>query len=56
MEGRQETLADKDFQMFSQKSCRVVLVPICRLWKIIEKAATQENSEEKEDQIFGRYY
>ena len=25
--------------------------PICRSWKIIEKAATQENSEEKEDQV-----
>ena len=25
--------------------------PICRLWTIIEKAATQENSEEKEDDL-----
>ena len=24
---------------------------ICRLWTIIEEAATQENSEEKEDQV-----
>ena len=50
MEGRQETLADKDLETVQSK-IRDVLGPICRLWTIIEKAATQENSEEKEDQV-----
>ena len=50
VEGRQETLADKDLETVQLK-IRDVLDPICRLWAIIEKAATQENSEEKEDQV-----
>ena len=50
MEGRQETLANKDLET-AQSKIRDVLGPICRLWTIIEKAATQENSEEKGDQV-----
>ena len=50
VEGRQETLADKNLETVQSK-IRDVLVPICRLWTIIEKAATPENSEEKEDQV-----
>ena len=50
MEGRQETLANKDLET-AQSKIRDVLSPICRLWTIIEKAATQENSEEKGDQV-----
>ena len=50
VEGRQETLADKDLETVQSK-IRDVLGPICRLWTIIEKAATQENSEGKEDQV-----
>ena len=50
MEGRQETLADKDLQTVQSK-IRDVLGQICRLWTITEKAATQENSDEKEDQV-----
>ena len=42
VEGRQETLADKDLETVQSK-IRDALGPICRLWKIIEKAATQEN-------------
>ena len=50
VEGRQETLDDKDLETLQSK-IRDVLGLICRLWTIIEKAATQENSEEKEDQV-----
>ena len=50
VEGRQETLADKDLETVQSK-IRDVLGPICRLWTIIEKAAAQENAEEKEDQV-----
>ena len=50
MEGGRETFADKDLKT-AQSKIRDVLGPICRLWTIIEKAATQENSEEKEDQV-----
>ena len=50
MEGRLETLADKDLETVPSK-IRDVLGPICRLCTIIEKATTQENSEEKEDQV-----
>ena len=50
VEGRQETLAGKNLETIPSK-IRDVLAPIWRLWKIIEKAATQENSEEKEDQV-----
>ena len=50
MEGRQGTLADKDFETVQSKH-RDVLGPICRLWTIMEKATTQENSEEEEDQV-----
>ena len=41
-EGRQETLADKDLETVQSK-IRDIVGPICRLWTIIEKAATQEN-------------
>ena len=50
VEGGQETLADKDLETIQSRN-RDVLGPICRLWTIIEKAATQENLEEKEDQV-----
>ena len=50
MEGRQETLADKDLDTVQSK-IRDVLGPICRLRTIIEKTAKQENSEEKEGQV-----
>ena len=50
VEGRQETLADKDLETVQSK-IRDVSGPICRLWTIIEKAATQENSEEKKNQV-----
>ena len=50
VEGRQETLADKDLETVQSKM-RDVLGPICRLWTIIEKAVTQENSEKKADQV-----
>ena len=50
MEGRQEILVDKDLETVQSK-IRDVLGLICRLWTIIEKAATQENSEEKENQV-----
>ena len=49
MEGRKKTFADKDLETVQSK-IRDVLGPICRLWAIIEKAATQKNSEEREDQ------
>ena len=51
VEGKQETLTDKDLETVQSK-IRDVLGPICRLWTIIEKATTQENSEEKENQFF----
>ena len=54
MEGRQKTLTDKDLETVQLK-IRDVLGPICRLWTIIEKAATQENSEEKENQVYSEY-
>ena len=50
MEGRQETLADKDLET-AQSKIRDLLGLIYRLCAIIEKTATQENSEEKEDQV-----
>ena len=50
VKSRQETLDDKDLETLQSK-IRDVLGLICRLWTIIEKAATQENSEEKEDQV-----
>ena len=43
-------MADKDLETVQSK-VRDVLGPICRLGTIIEKAATPENSEEKEDQV-----
>ena len=51
VEGKQETLTDKDLETVQSK-IRDLLGPICRLWTIIEKATTQENSEEKENQFF----
>ena len=39
VEGRKETLADKDLETVQSK-IRDVLGPICGLWTIIEKAAT----------------
>ena len=50
VEVRQETVANKDLETVHSK-IRGVLGAICRLWTIIEKAATQENSEEKKDQV-----
>ena len=50
IEGRQETLPDKDLETVQSK-IRDVLGPICRLWTITE-ASTQENSEEKENQKY----
>ena len=50
MEGRQDTLAENDLETVQSK-IRDVLGQICRLWTIIEKTVTQENSEEKEDQV-----
>ena len=50
VEGKQETLTDKDLETVQSK-IRDLLGPICRLWTIIEKATTQENSEEKENQF-----
>ena len=48
VEGRQKTLADKDLETVQSKIlCWYVLGPIFRLWTIIEKVSTQENSEEK---------
>ena len=49
MEGTQETLAENDLET-GQSKIRDVLAPMCMLWTIIEKAATQENSEKK-DQV-----
>ena len=43
-------MADKDLESVQSK-IRDGSGPICRLWTIIEKAATQENAEEKEDQV-----
>ena len=50
VEVRQETVANKDLETVHSK-IRGVLGAICELWTIIEKAATQENSEEKKDQV-----
>ena len=50
VEGRQETLDDKDLETVQLK-IRDILGPICRLWTITEKAAAQEIAEEKEDQV-----
>ena len=50
VETRQETLTGKDLETVPSK-IRNALGQMCRLWTIIEKAATQENSEEKEDQV-----
>ena len=50
VEVRQETVANKDLETVHSK-IRGVLGAICGLWTIIEKAATQENSEEKKDQV-----
>ena len=49
-EVRQETVANKDLETVHSK-IRDVLRPICGLWTIIEKAATQEKSEKKKDQV-----
>ena len=49
-EVRQETVANKDLETVHSK-IRDVLGPICGLWTIIEKAATQEKSEKKKDQV-----
>ena len=45
MEGKKETLADKDLETV-QWIFRVALGTKCSWWTIIEKAATQENPEE----------
>ena len=50
MEGKQETLADKDLETGLQKF-RDVLGRRCSLWTIIEKAETQENAQEKKDLV-----
>ena len=50
VEVRQETVANKDLETVHSK-IRGVLGAICGLWTITEKAATQENSEEKKDQV-----
>ena len=50
VEGGRDTFADKGLKTVQSK-IRDVLGPICKPWTIIEKAATQENSEEKEDQV-----
>ena len=49
-EVRQETVANKDLETVHSK-IGDVLGPICGLWTIVEKAARQENSEEKQDQV-----
>ena len=51
MEGREEALTDKDLETVQSK-IRDVLGLICKLWTIIKKAATRENSEKKEDKVF----
>ena len=50
VEVRQETVANKDLETVHSK-IRGVFGAICGLWTITEKAATQENSEEKKDQV-----
>ena len=50
VEARQKILTGKDLETVPSK-IRNALGPMCRLWTIIEKAATQENSEEKEHQV-----
>ena len=51
MEGREEALTDKGLETVQSK-IRDVLGLICKLWTIIKKAATRENSEKKEDKVF----
>ena len=51
MEGREEALTDKGLETVQSK-IRDVLGLICKLWTVIKKAATRENSEKKEDKVF----